>query len=277
MEKDKIMTKILDERNRPWVTRRPITYRVPRDAEQQIRHEVASMYTADWEVQDFLLPLPFATAPLWLKRADYVCEPADYTFSICCVCEREFGADVETARLVLAITAARSSETGDMEFFWRPRLSCCHQVTYGVSRYGCILAVDHALKKVLNDGMAGFRPFEPPDPSRECPVCETTDVPCENEICAHLLRLAQQPASLEEEMHRLVRHFYNTELDVVSPLAATAMYYACPECGRSAKNSTVTCKTCRRVTYCSKACRRAHYLWHTRRQGCLEFFKIWSW
>jgi len=271
--KKKYGESILDERNRPWISETPGGYRLPANAEDLIRREVSEFYPSDAVLQDFLLPLPFSTAPMWLAKKRFVQSHNDYAFAVCAVCERELK---EEARLMLMITVVQVGDE-DVRFLWRPRLSCCHQIVYGVSPYACVLTVEHALKAVFAQGMKGFSSFAPVAKNK-CSVCETS-LPCKDEICLSLKKIAEKPPTLEEQMYFLLAHFSDIALDVISPLAETSLDHSCENfgCPYNAYKSTIKCKKCRRVIYCSKACRRADKYRHERMRGCLDFFKIWSW
>jgi len=222
-----------------------------------MRKEMASYYETTCEIQEFIIPLPFFTTPLWLKEERFVQGPADYSLCVCAVCDKEI--ERKYARMVLFFTIVQEDPP---HYFWRARLSCCHQTEFGVSFYYCIFNVEHALKKILVIERAQRQE------SYECGLCK-------DKRCQFL----SEPATLEDYMFMLCATFRKKSLDLISALSKNSFTVNCNnhECPRTTKGSEIMCLTCRRVRYCSKKCRRAHEYYHTRYQGCINFEKIWNW
>lgn len=257
-----------DERNRPWTLVRP-DYKIPGDAQRQIEEEFAGWYhKGEASIQEFIVLLPFYTWPMWLKKKRYVKYPTDYAFCVCVKCGKPLEA---VGRLCVSFTVVVQTNH-NYQIYWRPRISCCDSVLYGLSLYPVILCAEKAMKNAFAVAFATFENLDAPD-TRRCFVCRGK-LPCTHPICVHLRKQLTYRLTPEDYMHKLLLHFAEIKLDVVKVLARnTCEFRYCPCKTRFAP---IYCTNCTRVRYCSRRCRAEDRKMH-REFGCTPSVKIWEW
>lgn len=265
------MQKVIDKDGRPWTPKRPL-YKIPNNVEALIQKECDQLYHEKDKIQQFIILLPFYAEPMWPPKIEKVQNMTDFCFCVCTECKKPI--EREFARLCLSFTIVIQHETRTRFIYWRPRLSCCDQIRIGVSPCKSILGVEMALKNVFNESLKEFDD-KLRVPKKKCYVCETP-LPCNNDICKHVMENITLTQTCEDRMYNIVNYFKEQQVDAVSPLIDKAGKCAQQNCSKQL-NLSVLCEKCRRVAYCSKKCRIQAEILHRASQECVSFLKIWEW
>jgi len=257
---------VYDKCGRPWATNAP--YILSPDIVKVKREQALAELSSTTTVHDFVVLLPFRVYPMWPPQKTCIFSSSDLDFCVCVKCARPLTTKV-FARLALCFRVTKE-ESGELSMFWRPVVSCCDDIYYGVSLYPTLLCVETTLRKVLKSGLSNFK-GRLTISKTTCYVCGSR-LPCDNKICVHLMPHLSLTETPSERVFNLFKHFIEDGIDVVSPFAPKL----CDARGCNKVTSEVPCKNCRRVRYCSKKCRLQSLLTH-QAEGCVNFLKVWSW
>ena len=242
------------------------SYSIDKNIEQQIQKNLDSEYYQDDEIQQFMLKLPFFSFPMWPKTKKDIKNVADFCFCICLKCGKLISGP---ACLYLSFNVVQHSNT-KYTILWRPRLSCCDKIGFNKTYFPLISMVASLLKPVFKKAMKTFS-NKTIISKTKCYVCED-DLPCDNDICTYLSDKIPTKSTPDDHMFDLMMHFKNIKLDILSCLCENR----CCNYGCNKKMSSVICKHCRRVVYCSKKCKNEDLNSHNS-GGCENFLKIWNW
>lgn len=259
------MKKIRDKRGKKWLIQLPkaTISRIP--TQYGIERAFLNQFHKDEIVQSFGIKLPFFAPPIWPESSFN--DPLNFCFCICFECGRPI---YTFGRLYLVFHIIQNAKTDKYTIYWRPRIVCCDKLGFHLSFLPLLTMVKTLLSSALKDAVKTFDD-RVIIKKNECYVCEGP-APCDDEICKYLAKRLPEKQTPEEHFYNLLEHFRKQKLDLLSPLIRKKCEY--PFCPREMCN--VICKTCRRVGYCSKRCRRRDLESHLE-SGCQHYLQIFNW
>jgi len=222
------------------------------------------------DVTHAIVPLDFHSVPMWPVESSK--NPLLYIFHWCAnpTCGNEIQ---DIGRLALHLVLSKT-EDSSYSITWLVRLLCLDCSPDGGTTWFPIALEARPL--LVNVMISLLSSFDYTPSRRQCRVCQVLldiagGLVCDHEICQKVVEMAEPETSFEYAVAMLEHfkdHKFNPNKFLRWPLCDSD-----PFCGKDADPS-LSCLVCKRVSWCSAACRKANIDAHL--EACKPWMDQWS-